>query len=92
MWKDTTSWSRSDKDRTEPKAVTCQVAHVRLTVHRHIHYPGKWLASCSPEVLHSPMVLDATTLENAKREALRKLHKASSDILEAISLALKEET
>jgi len=43
-WKDTTSYSRGDKERI-PRILEIKVEGLRIVVHRIIHYP-EWYVSC----------------------------------------------
>jgi len=43
MWKDVSSFSRDDKDRTPNEFVL--VGFPRTVLHRHIHAPGMWFVS-----------------------------------------------
>ena len=85
-WKDTSSYSKSDKERI-PKCFEVEFGHFKLVVHRHIHYPQDvWLASCHPELfrhreLKSKDLAEAqcqavamlqVELENALREITNK--------------------
>ena len=47
-WKDGSSYSRGDTERT-PSVWVCRAGVIRVVVHRHIHYPkDTWLLSCDP--------------------------------------------
>jgi len=67
MWKDQSSFSRGDKDRT-PKTWEFTSHGVRLVVTRHIDYPGVWIARCDP--WFSILELKSTDIEKAKKEAI----------------------
>jgi hypothetical protein len=71
-WKDGTSYSRGDKDRT-PRDWRATIDGMVVIVHRHIHYPGLWLVSCA-DLGVDTVPLDASEVGAAKREALRFLH------------------
>lgn len=50
MWKDSTSYSQSDRERKEPTAWSVNAGGVRLTVTKaHIRAPGEWVMHC-PEL------------------------------------------
>lgn len=68
QWKDGTSYSRGDKDRT-PKAWDLELSHARLTVHRYLNCVGWFLSS--PGLGISTRPLREADLEAAKAEALR---------------------
>jgi len=73
QWKDASSWSRGEEDRSQPKTWQATIGIFRVLVHRHIHYPANdWLASYEPRVL--PMTpLSSRGIDEAKREAVAKL-------------------
>jgi hypothetical protein len=71
-WTDSSSYSRSDTDRT-PTSWTAQVGRFRLVVHRHIHHPPDvWLASCND--LLNKVELKSRDIKYAQQEALMYLH------------------
>ena len=83
-WKDVSSWSRDEKDRSQPKAWEAQIGMFRLTVHRHIYYPpDTWLASCRPDVFDK-LELRSKGVFEAKCEAVAKLRAICEDALKAI--------
>ncbi len=66
-WKDITSYSRSDTDKT-PKSWALKAGPFRLVVHRHIHYgPNQWLATCPGVFEHQE--LESEDADRAKLEA-----------------------
>lgn len=86
-WKDTTSYSRGQVDRT-PTAFTAQCGPIRLVVtSSHIHYPGKWVAHGFP--LFENKVLDAKTCEEAQAEAVQMALDWLSAAKTAIDAAMK---
>lgn len=71
-WKDTTSYSRDDKDR-KPTTFSKQCGPMRLVVTSgHIHYPGKWVAHAFP--LFENKALKATTRDEAQAEVVQMAH------------------
>ena len=83
-WKDISSWSRTEKDRSEPKSWEAQIGMFRLIVHRYIHYPpDAWLASCRADVFQK-LELKSKDIDEAKREAVEKLKVICADALKAI--------
>lgn len=71
-WKDTTSYSRGQVDRT-PTTFAAQCGPMRLVVTSgHIHYPGKWVAHGFP--LFENKALAAKTREEAQAEAVQMAH------------------
>jgi hypothetical protein len=68
-WKDTTSYSRSDTDRT-PCEWTLSVGLLKIVVHHYMHYPpDMWFVTC-PKVGLERQRLVAKDIDKAKREAL----------------------
>lgn len=68
MWKDISSFSRSDKDRT-PKTWEFKGVGIRVIVTRNIHYaPDVWLARCEP--YFSYIELKNKDIDAAKEEAM----------------------
>lgn len=85
-WKDVSSFSRGDKDRT-PKAWSFEAGKLKISVHRHIHYPPEtWLATCEP--FFSNKELTEENEASAKAEALNSiqtlLENAINDIKDAV--------
>lgn len=79
-WKDISSFSRGEKDRT-PTTWEFNVASHRLRVHRHIHSPGKWLLSGQP--FFDQFELDSSEAEAAKAEAINRWRTELAEKLEA---------
>lgn len=68
MWKDISSYSRNDKDRT-PKTWEFAGVGVRVVVTRHMDYsPDVWLARCEP--YFSIVELKSKDIAAAKNEAM----------------------
>lgn len=84
-WTDTSSWSRGEKDRSQPKQYTANIGAFRLTVHRHIHYPPcVWLATCHPDVmLH--VELAASDAGEAKCQAVAMLQAICQEAIDEIA-------
>lgn len=68
MWKDTSSYSQSDKVRV-PSSYTLVSKELRLSVVQHIDNPTVWSLICSTLIGIGRMPL-ATDLERAKTMAL----------------------
>jgi hypothetical protein len=82
-WKDTSSFSQNDKDRT-PREWTAKVGLFRVTVHHHMHYePDAWLLSTVPD-LFERQELGSTEIEKAKAQALALVRTACQLTIEAI--------
>lgn len=68
MWKDVSSYSRSDKDR-RPQTWMAKADDVSITVTRSIYCePDEWLLMCDPWFPHR--VLKAKEVDTAKSEAI----------------------
>lgn len=46
-WKDETSFAQGEQDRT-PRAWVARPGMLRVSVHRHRHFEGKWVLTCAP--------------------------------------------
>lgn len=47
MWKDTSSWCKSETDRSIPKSWEYVTDGLRVKLHHHIDYPPEvWLVTC----------------------------------------------
>jgi hypothetical protein len=69
-WKDTTSFSQGEKDRT-PRCWTAKAGRVQIVVHRHIHFPpDAWLLSCAALRIDNRQ-LKSKDVDEAKQEAVR---------------------
>jgi hypothetical protein len=58
-------------------------ALVRITIHRHIDYPGKWLVSLVPSIVNN-RVLEASSIREAKTEGLGIAQRRLEDMLGAL--------
>lgn len=85
-WVDRTSFSQNDKDRT-PRTWTLQFEGFRVTVTRHIHYPGKWVLSCY-ELRMDCVELKEAELEKAQKEALNLVRRKLKAMLEQVRTAM----
>lgn len=71
-WKDATSYSRGQVDRT-PTTFAARCGPMRLVVtSSHLHYPGEWVAHAFP--LFENKALAATTREEAQAEVVQMVH------------------
>lgn len=67
-WKDETSFSRGETDRT-PKTWVLKIGTLRLVVTRHIHFkPYEWVTTCNP--FFDNRRLSSMEVDDAKTEAL----------------------
>lgn len=85
VWKDITSYRRSDKDRL-PTTFETQVGDLQLVVTcSHIYYPGKWVFHCSPWFDTHPLGEEVNTLDQAKKCAIKllveKIRRINSDVI-----------
>lgn len=67
-WKDTSSYSQSDKERV-PHEFTYQTKNLRIIVHRKLHLDGLWFLSCY-ELGLQDRELEAVEAVKAKKEGL----------------------
>lgn len=81
-WEDVTSYSQGEKDRT-PRSFQCQASWLRIKVHRHMDYPGKWLLSTVPSLFDSD-VLSAADIDVAKSEALERVRVSLQKVLDSL--------
>ena len=69
-WKDTTTYSRGQKDRTPTTFSIRLTRQFSITItNAHIYYPGDWVMHLHP--VFECRLLGADTLEEAKAEALQ---------------------
>jgi hypothetical protein len=68
-WKDTSSWSRGEQDRSEPKSMELRTESLRLSLHRHMDYGRNWLVSCYSIGIDN-FDLGDIPLEEAKHKAV----------------------
>ena len=80
-WKDTTSYQRDERGRSEPRTVELVTSGLRVIVTRHINAPDRWHVVCHDLNMSTPRILGAAGLEEAKTEALCVI----GDRLEALS-------
>lgn len=78
-WKDISSYSRYDKDRT-PHTWELRIGTVKLCVTRHVDCnPDEWMVQCS-QTTFNMRVLKAKDTEDAKTEALALLHREIREV------------
>jgi hypothetical protein len=68
QWKDTTSYSYTDKERI-PRIWEATIGSIRLSVHRYVGLDG-WYLSTNPDIC-TTRGLHSKTHEEAKQEAIR---------------------
>jgi hypothetical protein len=79
-WRDISSFSREDKDRT-PRAFELRTESMRVAVHRHMYYPGRWMLSVYGTLEVQMRPLEAEDIEDAKAEALAYVRRRLGDLL-----------
>lgn len=85
IWNDTSSFSRSDTDRT-PNSWASKAGKIYIKLHRHIHYPkDTWLLTCDP--FFDKKVLLSKNADEAKAEALRMVRREFVTSLKAFGPA-----
>lgn len=85
-WKDVSSYSKSDTDRS-PKSVELVAGRVRIAVTRYIHNPGVWHLNCDA-LRFNYRELESEELEAAKAEALRIVHAELASAAEEVKAML----
>lgn len=87
-WKDTSSYSQTDKVRI-PNCWDIQVGAFCVTVHHHIHYPkDTWLVSCRGLDV-SQVPLNSKDISQAQPEALKYILGKMEDMRAALDLAIR---
>jgi hypothetical protein len=89
-WKNTSSFSQNEKDRT-PNEWTLKIpaAGLSICVHRHIHYPpDQWMFSCNRLDI-SCKLLASKSIDDAKAEAVEIVEETLRIMHEAV-LRLKQ--
>lgn len=78
-WKDISSFSRGETDRTPTVWELRPTPSVRLTVHRHISNPGAWHLSCEP--WYSTFKISAQGADEAKQQAIAMIRSRARELL-----------
>lgn len=78
-WKDISSFSQGDKERTPNSFELRPNGHVRLAVHRHRSAPTTWHLTCAPWFDTHP--LRAEDANTAKRYAVEMVRDRASALL-----------
>jgi len=87
-WKDATSYSRADKERT-PRVWELQDGRLRILLHRIHDIPDAWFVSCYLLQI-SDKALKAKDIEGAKKEAIAIVKKAFNELADSFKRLLKE--
>lgn len=85
-WKDESSYSRGERGRIEPNVWVLSLPTTRISVHRHIYSPGKWLLTCRRLGIEM-RELEAIEVGEAIKEALRLLDLAVIMVREDLKAA-----
>ena len=85
IWKDTTSYSRSDAAR-EPRTFRAVVGPIDIIVTRHIHYPGAWVLQCSTILGMRMIELRSAELAAAQVEAVSIVRARVAEIARALEV------
>lgn len=89
-WNDETTYSRDDTART-PRTWTIESSGIKVTVTRWRHGdPTRWYLICHEVGFASPSGLNHQDLEDAKKEALWKVHDVLTKRVEAIEALMEE--
>jgi hypothetical protein len=71
-WKDTTTYSRDDKDRI-PTVFSCSIAELRINiVAGHIYYPDQWVFNCRNLGFDEIELKGITDAQEAAEAAVKK--------------------
>lgn len=88
-WKDISSYSQSDKKRV-PHTFEIRASGLIVTVTRWIHGdPARWYLLCYEAGFRSHTGLNNQDLEDAKKEALWKVHDIFTKRVEAIEALME---
>ncbi len=86
-WKDTTSYSRHEKDRV-PTCWSIEAASggakLRVAVlNSHRFYPGEWMVQCFDLGINECLIgkIESMTEQEAKAKAISVVQKAANDLL-----------
>lgn len=80
MWKDSTSYSRDDKERVQT-AWTAESGPVRITVTcGHIHYRPEWVMHCYAVGIDTLHMKGCTGPEDAQRRAVELVKAKAREI------------
>jgi len=87
MWKDTTSYCLSDKERV-PTAFTIKTKNLRITVTcGHIHHKGDWIMHC-PQLGISCLNLASSSLDEAKASSIHVVKETLKQLTNEIGSAV----
>lgn len=82
VWKDTTSYSRSDVDR-KPSCFSAKSGSLNITVtNGHIHYKGKWIMHCFKLGIDTMPLPDCANEQEAKHRAIAIVRDTASRIVD----------
>lgn len=81
-WKDVSSRSQGQKDRT-PTAWELRTEEIRVTVHRHVYNPAAWFVSCYDLGIEA-RELSPKDADGAKAAALNAVKVRLREMLESL--------
>ena len=79
-WKDVSSYSRDEKDRT-PKSWQWKANGTHLVVTHHIHYPGEWVMTFEPFIRMKVIGKIGDDIEEIKKDALEEARFSAETLL-----------
>ena len=86
-WKNTSSYSRNDKDRTPHTWSLEPISTLRIIVTRHVHFqPIDWVLQCEAVRLDN-YLLRSKEIEDAKREAVAIVKDRVDHMVQAVRRA-----
>ena len=93
-WKDTTGYSHGERGKIEPGSWTIECGDLRVTVTRHLYYPGQWCViseSCGL-LLQSLNIPGDSSAETAQDAALKLVRRRLTTLRDDYNtmLSLKE--
>ena len=87
IWKDSTSYSRDDKERV-PTAWTTNTSELSITIVKaHIYYPGQWVMHCFALSMDTikMKIPDTATTSQAQELAVKMVKDRLEKLLDSLS-------
>lgn len=88
MYKDITTHSRGDKDRT-PRVLENETSGIKFKVHKHIYYGDEWLFTCR-ELGVEHLRLNTNDMEKAKENGIVEMIKLLGEKINQYEKAIAE--
>lgn len=88
MYKDITTYSKSEKDRT-PRVLENEANGIEFTVHKHIYYGDEWLLTCR-ELGIEMKSLNTQDMEEAKEKAIIEMIQLLGNAISKYQKAIQE--